>query len=323
MRAIQITAPGDTSILKVSTIPKPVPKPNEVLVKICFSGVTFRDSLCRSGKFPFSLPGVLGSEASGEIVKLGSQVTGHSVGDRVAILDADTYAEYAAVREDRAAKIPDGVSYEQAAGALSNGMTSLGLVLLAYKVQRDDWVLIHAAGGGLGLVLCQLCKQAGARVIGLTSSDAKAELAMRAGADHVLNTTMHSHDEIFAEIGKLTNGQLVDVVYDSVGADTFELSLRSTRRFGTVIVYGLASGPVPPFDLMSMMYKSVKVTFFGLYAAMTTRGEFNSLANATLKLVADGKLDLNISKIYPLEQAKDAHDALESRRSTGKLLLRI
>ncbi|KAF9965907.1 NADPH:quinone reductase, partial [Actinomortierella ambigua] len=205
MRAVQIAAPGDTSILKVSSISKPTPKPNEVLIK-----------------------------GSGEIVGLGSSVTGHHVGDRVAFLGGNTYAEYAVTNGDRVVKIPEGVSYEKAAADLSSGMSSMGLIQLSYKVQMGDWVLIHAVAGGVGLVLTQLCKQAGAHVIGLTSSDAKADLAKRAGADYVFNYKTLSHDEIIAQINKVTNGQMVDVVYDSVGADTFDLSLRSVRSFGTV-----------------------------------------------------------------------------------------
>ncbi|KAG0267631.1 NADPH:quinone reductase [Actinomortierella ambigua] len=323
MRAVYITATGDSSILKVSNIPKPVPKPNEVLVKIHFVGVNFGDTLYRAGKRAFSLPGVLGAEASGEIVEIGSDVTHYSVGDRVALLGGATYAEYTVVRDDLIAKVPDGVSYEKAAAALAIGMTSLGLVKLGYEVKKGDWVLIHAAAGGIGLVLCQLCKQAGAHVIGTTSSDTKAEMVKRAGADHVLNYKTHTNDQVFAQIEKLTNGRLVHVVFDSVGADMFDLSLRSTRDFGTVVEYGIASGEVPPFNLLRLGEKSTTLKFFNLHVAIATREGFTSLANEVLKLVEDGKLDLNISKIYTLDQVKEVHDALESRQTIGKLLLKI
>ncbi|KAF9965581.1 hypothetical protein BGZ73_001386, partial [Actinomortierella ambigua] len=151
MRAVQITAPGDTSILKVSSIPKPVPKPNEVLIKVHYASVNFADTLRRSGKFTVSYPFVPGAEGSGEIVSLGSSVTSLSVGDRVAFLGGATYAEYAVAEGDRVVKIPEGVSYEKAAAALSNGMSSMGLSQLAHKVQKGDWVLIHAVAGGVGL----------------------------------------------------------------------------------------------------------------------------------------------------------------------------
>ncbi|KAG0227485.1 NADPH:quinone reductase [Actinomortierella wolfii] len=321
MRAVQIPHHGDSSVLAVSNIPKPSPRPDEILVKVAAAGVNFIDTYQRSGLYPQQMPFVLGREGAGEIVEVGSSVDDFAVGDRVVFLGPHAYAEYTAVKRDNVAKLPENVSYEKAAASLLQGMTGWSLVRQAYEVKKGDWVLIHAAAGGMGLLLCQMCKLLGANVIGTTSTDAKAALAKKAGADYVVDYSQ-GYDELIKKVDELTDKKGVHVVFDGVGAATFDVSLKAVRLLGTVISFGNASGAVPPISIMRLAEKNIRLMRTTLFKFITTREDFEALAGEVLKLVSDNKLDINIYKEYRLEDVKQAHDDLESRKTTGKLLLK-
>ncbi|KAF9167814.1 NADPH:quinone reductase [Actinomortierella ambigua] len=322
MRAVQIPHHGDSSVLAVANIPKPSPKPNEVLVKVAAAGINFIDTYQRSGLYPQKMPFVVGREGAGEIVEVGANVRDFKVGDRVVFLGPSAYAEYAAVSDDKVAKLPGSLSYEKAAAALLQGMTGWSLVRQAYEVKAGDWVLIHAAAGGMGLLLCQMCKLLGANVVGTTSTEAKAALAKKAGADYVVDYSQ-GYDGVIQKINELTDNKGVHVVLDGVGAATFDASLKAVRLLGTVISFGNASGAVPPISIMRLAEKNVRLMRPTLFNYITTREDFNKLAGDVLKLVDENKLDVNIYKEYPLEDVKQAHDDLEGRKTTGKLILKL
>ena len=201
-------------------------------------------------------------------------------------------------------------------------MTAWSLVRQAYKVEKGDWVLVHAAAGGVGLLLCQMCKYLGANVIGTTSSEAKAKLAKENGADYVVDYS-NGYDALVEKVNELTGNKGVHVVLDGVGAATFDVSLKVVRRLGTVVSFGNASGAVPPVNLMRLAEKNIRLMRTTLFQYITTREEFDALSSEVVQLVADKKLDLAIHKIYPIQDVKHAHDDLEGRKTTGKLLLKI
>ncbi|KAF9973612.1 NADPH:quinone reductase [Actinomortierella ambigua] len=322
MRAVQIPHHGDSTVLAVANIPKPEPKGNEVLVKVAAAGVNFIDTYQRSGLYPQKMPFVLGREGAGEIVQVGPSAQGFKVGDRVAFVAAHSYAEYAAVADSKVVKLPENLSYEKAAAALLQGMTGWSLVRQAYEVKPGDWVLIHAAAGGMGLLLCQMCKLLGANVIGTTSTAAKAELAKKAGADYVVDYSQ-GYDDVIQKVHELTDNKGVHVVFDGVGAATFDASLKAVRLLGTVISFGNASGAVPPISIMCLAEKNIRLMRTTLFNYITTREDFEKLAGDVLKLVVENKLDINIYKEYKLEDVKQAHDDLEGRKTTGKLILTL
>ncbi|KAG0006106.1 NADPH:quinone reductase [Modicella reniformis] len=323
IHAVQITSHGDSSILTYVTVPKPTPKPDQVLVKIAYSGVNFIDTYQRSGLYPQSLPFILGREGSGEIVELGSDVKGDfNVGDRVAFVGPGSYAEYDAVSTHSVVKLPDNITLEKGAALLLQGLTAWTLVRQAYKVEKGDWVLVHAAAGGVGLLVCQMCKHLGANVIGTTSTDAKAQLAKENGADYVVDYS-NGYDALIEKVNELTEKKGVHVVFDSVGAATFDASLKVVRRLGTVISFGNSSGAVPPVNIMRLAEKNIRLMRTTLFQYITTREEFNALSSELLRLVADNKVHFAIHKVYPIQDVKQAHDDLESRKTTGKLLLKL
>ncbi|KAG0372256.1 MAG: hypothetical protein J3R72DRAFT_375483 [Linnemannia gamsii] len=323
MHAIQIPKHGDSSVLAYVSVPKPTPKPDQVLVKVAYAGVNFIDTYQRSGLYPQTLPFIVGREGSGEIVEVGPKVNGDfKVGDRVAFMGAGSYAEYDAVSTVSLAKLPDAVSFEQGAALLLQGLTAWSLVRQAYKVEKGDWVLIHAAAGGVGLLLCQMCKLLGANVIGTTSSEAKAQLAKANGADYVINYS-NGYDELVTKVNELTGNKGVHVVLDGVGAATFDVSLKVVRRLGTVISFGNASGAVPPVNILRLSEKNIRLMRTTLMQYITTREEFDTLSSELLDLVAEGKLQFAIHKVYPIQDVKQAHDDLEGRKTTGKLILKL
>ncbi|KAG0304562.1 NADPH:quinone reductase [Dissophora globulifera] len=322
MHAVQIPKHGDSSVLAYVSVPKPSPKPDQVLIKVAYAGVNFIDTYQRSGLYPQVLPFILGREGSGEIVELGSDVKDLKVGDRVAFLGPSSYAEYDAVSTTSVAKLPDAVNLEMGAALLLQGLTAWSLVRQAYNVQKGDWVLVHAAAGGVGLLLCQMCKVLGANVIGTTSTDAKAQLAKENGADHVVDYSK-GYDSLVEKVNELTGSKGVHVVFDGVGAATFDASLKVVRRLGTVVSFGNASGSVPPVNIMRLAEKNIRLMRTTLFKYITTREEFDSLSAELLQLVADNKLDFAIHKVYPIQDVKQAHDDLERRKTTGKLLLKL
>ncbi|HWG24123.1 quinone oxidoreductase [Actinospica sp.] len=322
MLAAYVTKTGGPEVLEHTEVEAPAVGPGRVLVKVAAAGVNFIDIYFRIGQYPRPLPAVLGGEGAGTVVELGEGVTGLAVGDRVAWADGNTgsYAEYDVVDADRLVHVPDGVDLETAAASMLQGMTAHYLTNSTWPLKAGETALVHAAAGGMGLLLSQIGKARGARVIGTTSTEAKAALAREAGADVVINYT--EVEDLAAEVRELTDGRGVDVVYDGVGKTTFEASLGSLRKRGLLALYGAASGPVPPFDpqLLNRM-GSLFLTRPTLMDHIATREELEWRAGETLAAVADGSLRINIGRRFPLAQAAEAHTALAGRATTGKVLL--
>ena len=301
-------------------LPLPQPKPNEALVKLAAAGVNFIDVYHREGRYKVPLPFVLGQEGAGVVTAVGTEVRSIKTGDHVAwaaLLGA--YAEYDAVPADRLVPIPAGVTDQQAAAAMLQGMTAHYLCHDTYALKRGDTALVHAAAGGVGLLLTQMAHNIGARVIATVSTEEKSKLARAAGADEII---FYTQSDFEAETKRLTGGKGVDVVYDSVGKTTFEKGLNILRPRGMMVLFGGTSGPVPPLDLIVLSQKgSLFVTRPTLGHYTITRDELMSRAGAVFGMIAAGKLKLRIEHIYPLAQAQQAHRDLEGRKTTGKLLL--
>jgi len=320
MKAIQVSQVGGPEVLELVDLPVPDPKPNEALVQIEASGVNFIDVYFREGRYPAPLPFINGQEAAGLVVAVGADVTTLKVGDRVAYTGAlGSYAEYAAVPADRLVKIPDELDFNQAAAAMLQGMTAHYLSHTTYPIKSGDSVLIHAAAGGVGLLLVQMAKRLGARVIGTAGSLEKVKLAHDAGADEVINYTEQDFE---TETRRLTEGKGVQVVYDGVGKDTFARDLNVLSPRGYLVLFGGASGAVPPFDLLELTkHGSLFVTRPSLQHYVATREELEQRANDVLQMTLRGDLKLRINKTYPLAEAAQAHRDLEGRKTTGKVLL--
>jgi NADPH:quinone reductase len=320
MNAIQVKRAGGPEVLELVKLPVPEAKGAEAVVKIVAAGVNFIDVYYREGRYKAVMPFVPGQEAAGDVVAVGTNVTNLKVGDRVAYtMVLGSYAEYSAVAADRLVKIPEGVSYQQAAAAMLQGTTAHYLSHDTYPLKKGETALVHAAAGGVGLLLVQMAHGIGARVIGTVSTEEKAKLAREAGADDVILYTQTDFD---AETRRLTGGRGVDVVYDSVGKTTFEKGLDILRPRGYMVLFGGSSGPVPPFDLIQLSQKgSLYVTRPTLTHYVATREDLEMRASAVFSMIAAGKLKLRIAHTYPLKDATQAHRDLEARRTTGKLLL--
>jgi len=320
MKAIRIKQPGGPEAMEYVDLPVPQPKANEALVKIAASGVNFIDVYNREGRYKVPLPFVLGQEAAGTVSSVGKDVTGFNPGDRVAYTGViGAYAEQAAVPADRLVKVPQGVDDRQAAAIMLQGMTAHYLSHDSYKLKNGDTALIHAAAGGVGLLLVQMARNLGARVIGTVSTEEKARLARDAGADEIIFYTQVDFEE---ETKRLTAGKGVDVVYDSVGKTTFEKGLNLLRPRGMMVLYGGSSGAVAPLDPLVLTQKgSIFLTRPSLMHYVLTAEELQARASAVLAMVSSGKLKLRIEHTYPLAQAQQAHRELEGRKTTGKLLL--
>ncbi len=320
MKAIRIHSHGGLEVLQLEDIPVPVPGAGQALVRIEAAGVNFIDIYYRTGLYPAPLPYTLGQEAAGTVTALGPGVSGLSVGDRVAYCGVPgAYAEYAVVPADRLVPVPAGVTTRQAAAVLLQGTTAQYLATSTYPLAAGQTCLVHAAAGGVGLLLCQIAKRRGARVIGTVSTEAKAELARAAGADHVI---LYTQQDFEVEVKRLTGGAGLPVVYDSVGKTTFDKSLDCLARRGMMVLYGQSSGPVPPFDLQILNRKgSLYVTRPTLAHYVATRQELLERAGQVLGWVADGSLSVRIGAEYPLAQAAEAQRALAGRETTGKVLL--
>lgn len=306
--------------METAEVPVPEPQPSQAVVKVAAAGVNFIDVYFRAGRYPVPLPLAVGQEGAGVVTAVGAEAGRVRVGDRVAWTDAlGSYAEYVAVAADRLVPIPPGVSDRQAAAAMLQGMTAHYLVHDTYRLQRGETALVHAAAGGVGLLLVQLAHRIGARVIATVSTGEKAALARAAGADEVI---LYTQADFAAETRRLTDGRGVDVVYDSVGRTTFDSGLTILRPRGLMVQYGASSGAVPPFDVITLSQKgSLYLTRPTLRNYIATSGELAARASAVLGMVAAGELRLRIEHTYPLEEAPRAHRDLEGRRTTGKLLL--
>jgi NADPH:quinone reductase len=321
MKAIQVQKTGGPEVLTLVDVPVPKPKANEALVKIAASGVNFIDVYFREGRYPAALPFIDGQEAAGTVTEVGSDVKSVKPGDRVAYSNViGTYAEYAAVPADRLVKVPNGITDQQAAAAMLQGMTAHYLIYTTYPLKKGETALVHAAAGGVGLLLVQMARNIGARVIGTVGSEEKARLAQEAGADEVI---LYSQQDFEAEAKRLTDGKGVHVVYDGVGQSTFEKGLNVLRPRGHMVLFGAASGPVPPVDpIKQLMQKgSLTLTRPSLIHYVSTREELEQRAGDIFNMIAAGKLKLRIEYVYKLEQAAEAHRALEGRKTTGKILL--
>ncbi len=319
MRAIRVDNTGGPEVLKVVDVPTPTPGPSQLLVRTDAIGINYIDTYFRSGLYPRSLPYVPGDEGSGVIDQVGSGVTDFAVGDRVAWAAApDSYSEYVLVDVSSAIAVPDGVPADQAASALLQGMTAHYLIESTYPAQRGDTVLVHAGAGGVGLILTQLAVSKGVNVITTVSTDAKAELSTQTGAAHVLRYD----DDIAARVRDITDGEGVHAVYDGVGKDTFEASVASLRIRGTLALFGAASGPVPPLDPQRLNGAgSLFLTRPTLAHHIRDRAELEWRAGDVFAAMATGALTVQVGARYALEHAAQAHIDLESRKTTGSIVL--
>ena len=321
MQAIQVSQVGGPEVLRAVDLPVPTPKPNEALVNIKAAGINFIDVYVREGRYPTPVPFISGQEAAGVVTEIGSEVTTIKPGDRVAYTSVlGSYAEYAAVPASRLVKIPDELDFEQAAAAMLQGMTAHYLLHSSYPLKKDETALIHAAAGGVGLLLVQMAKKIGARVIATAGTQEKAQLARDAGADECI---VYTEADFEAETRRLTDDSGVHVVYDGVGKATFDKDLNVLRPRGYLVLFGGSSGAVPPFDLIKLSQKgSLFITRPTLAHYTATREELEWRANEVLQSIARGELKLRIHKVYPLAEAEQAHRDLEGRKTTGKLLLK-
>ena len=320
MDVVEIFKTGGPEVLTFGTLPDPQPSQGEALIRIEASGVNFIDTYYREGRYPAPLPYTLGQEAAGTIVEVGAKVTSWQPGDRVAWCGVPgTYASMAVAPVSSLIKLPETVSSNQAAAALLQGMTAHYLVYDTYRIGAGDTVLIHAGAGGTGLLLIQLAKRLGARVLTTVSTDEKAALARVAGADEVI---LYTQEDVVALVRELTGGAMLPVVYDSVGKSTFEQSLQCLRPRGTLVLFGGASGPVPPFDLIRLStLGSLYVTRPTLKDYIASRSDLEARAGEVFKWVADGSLNVRIGHTYSLADAAQAQIDLAGRKTTGKLLL--
>ncbi len=320
MKAIRVQEAGGPEVMELVEVPLPQPNPSEALVKVSVAGVNSIDGHFRDGRLRMPLPFIPGQEGAGVVTAVGAQVKTLKVGDRVAWSGTSrSYAEYVAVAEEHLVPVPDSVSDEQAAAAMIHGLTAHYLVNDTYKLKAGDTALVHAAAGGVGLLLVQLLHAIGARVIGTVSSEEKAVLAREAGADEVIVFTRQDFE---GAVRRLTAGKGVEVVYDGVGKATFDKNLNVMRLRGMLVLYGMSSGPVPPVDPARLSEKG------SLYMARTTLAHFTATreellarTSALFGMIAEGKLKLRIAKTYPLADAAQAHRDMEARKMAGKLLL--
>ncbi len=320
MKAIQITKTGGPEVLELVELPVPQPAAGQVLVQIEACGVNFIDTYLREGRYPVALPFVPGQEAAGTIAALGDGVSGFAVGDRVAWNGTrGTYAEFACAPASDLLPIPDGMSTEQAAAVLLQGLTAHYLAHDTYAIQPGDTVLVHAGAGGVGLLLTQMAKRLGATLIATVSTAEKAELSRGAGADHVVLYTQES----FLDAVRRIVPEGLPVVYDSVGKTTFEDSLKCLRPRGVMALYGASSGAVPAMDPIRLMAGSLYLTRPTLKDYVPTRAELERRAKDVFGWVASGELRVRIGHEYPLAEAQQAHKDLEGRKTTGKVLLKM
>ncbi len=320
MKAIRVHAAGGPEMLRIEEIPEPTPGPGEALVRVEAIGVNFIEVYQRAGLYPQTHPFTPGGEGAGTVTAIGSGVTAVKVGDRVASQELrGAYAELALAAADRLIALPDAIDTRSGAAAMLQGMTAHYLATSTYPLSRGDWCLVHAAAGGVGLILCQIASRRGAHVIGTVSTSEKEALARAAGAEEIIRYT---EQDFVAEVRRLTNGQGVQVVYDSVGRTTFNGSLDSLARRGMLVLFGQSSGPVPPFDPQILNRKgSLFLTRPSLGAYVATREELIARASDVLGWIGNRSLKLRVDRAFPLAQAGDAHRALEARETMGKVLL--
>jgi NADPH2:quinone reductase len=320
MKAIQVPKTGGVEVLTLVDIPTPKPKPSEVIVKIAAAGVNYIDVYFREGRYPVTPPFILGQEASGVVSEVGSEVKDFNAGERVAYTGiTGAYAEYEAVPADRLVRVPAGITDHQAAAAMLQGMTAHYLTHSTYPLKKGEIALVHAAAGGVGLLLVQMSKNLGARVIATVSTEEKAKLAREAGADDVI---FYTKQDFEVETKRLTDGKGVHVIYDGVGKSTFDQDLNVLRPRGYLALFGASSGPVPLFDLGKLAQKgSLFITRPTLVHHIASHEELIHRSTDVFNMIGSGKLKLRIEHLYSLPDAQQANRDLEGRKTTGKLLL--
>ena len=320
MKAVQVREPGGPEKMEIVDVPVPVPGPGQALVRIAASGVNFIDIYFRSGLYKSDLPITLGSEAAGTVESIGPNVTHVAPGDRVAYaMVRGSYAEYAAVPETSLVKIPDTIDFDSAAAAMLQGMTAHYLTNSTFPLNSGQSCLVHAAAGGAGRLTAQMAKLRGARVIGTVSTEEKAVVATGAGVDHPI---IYTAVDFEAEVKRLTGGTGVDVVYDSVGKTTFDKSLACLRPRGMMVLFGQSSGPVTAFEPQILNTRgSIFLTRPSLAHYLLSREELLWRAGDVFTAIERGELALRVDHVFPLAEAGAAHRALESRATTGKLIL--
>jgi NADPH:quinone reductase len=320
-KGVVINKTGGTEVLEYKTdLAVPEPKDGQILVHNDYVGINYIDTYFRTGLYPPPhFPYILGRESEGTVVKNGTgEQYGLKEGDKIVMLSEGTYAEYTAANAAKAVKLPDGLESKIGAAALLQGLTALTLIREAHPVKKGDWVLVHAAAGGTGLWLVQLLKATGANIIGTASTQEKVDLATKAGATHMIN---YSHEDVKAKVDELTDKKGVIAVFDGVGKSTFDLSLDCLARKGTLASFGNASGAVPPLTIARLSAKNARLLRPTLFNYITTREEFEHYVNELFDIVKNEKLDTRIHEVYPLSEVARAHQDLEGRKTTGKLLL--
>ncbi len=320
MKAIMLYEHGGPEVLKYEERPTPTPGPGQALVEMAATGVNFVEIYQRRGWYPIPLPGGLGGEGAGVVQAVGPDVTAVKPGDRVAFSSGSgAYATHMLVTAERLVPVPDDLSLEEAAASMVQGLTAHVLATRTYPIKPGDHALVHAAAGGVGRLLCQIIKMQGGFVIGTVSTEAKAQVAREAGADE---TILYTKEDFAAAVKRITDGVGVNVVYDSVGKDTFDQSLDSLAPLGYMVSYGQASGFPPPFDIQRLAGgRSLFLTRPSVFSYTSTRKELLAHAEAVFDMIMNGRLKLHIERTYPLEQAAEAQEALASRGTVGKLLL--
>jgi NADPH2:quinone reductase len=320
-KAIRFNEHGGPEVLRFEDVDPGKPAPDEIQVRHTAVGVNYIDVYDRTGLYPAELPSGLGREAAGVVLAVGRKVRGIRVGDRVAYVwtKPGAYSEVRNVPAERVVKIPKGISDEQAAALMLKGLTAQYLLRRTYRVASGDPILVHAAAGGVGLILCQWAKALGAKVIGVVGSEAKAELARKHGCKHVL---ISGRDELVPSVKALTKNQGVAVVYDSVGKDTFMESLDCLRPLGMMVTYGNASGPPPVFSPLELGKRgSLFLTRPSLFSYVSTREALEAAARELFGAVKNKSVRVRIGQTYPLADAAEAHRDLEARRTTGSTVL--
>jgi NADPH2:quinone reductase len=320
--ALLIHETGGPEVVKFETnVPVPQISATQVLIKIKFAGVNFIDTYFRKGLYPATLPLILGREGAGEIVQVGANVTQFKVGDRVGFIGQNAYSEYVALEESGSViPLPDSVDFKTAAASLIQVLTAISLVKEAHPIKKGDIVLVHAAAGGTGSLVVQLAKRRGATVIGTTSTPEKVKLVKSLGADYVIN---YREEDVAEKVFEYSNGHGADGVYDGVGKDTFETSLKAVARKGTLVSFGNASGAVPPVKLFDLTPKNVKLVRPGLFGYIADPLERKEYTDELFELLKDDSFVLNIYKTYDFKNGNDALIELESGKTTGKLVVQI
>ncbi len=321
MKAIQISKNGDQSVLKIAELPTPIPGKGEALVQIKAAGVNYIDIYMRTGRYAHELPFTPGFEAAGVVTAIGEGVSEVKVGDRVAYAEVlGSYAEYNVVPATKLIPLPNNLSFEEGAAFPLQAMTAHYLLHDYYHINSGDSVLVHAAAGGVGLLLVQWLRHLGATVIGTVSTNEKAQKAKAAGAHHII---LYTEQDFVAETNKITKGKGIDFILDGVGKTTFTKDLEAARIHGHICLYGAASGPADPLEPNSLQKRSLTISGGTLFNSISTREELLMRANSVFEGLKAGWLQLEIGITLPLEEAAQAHSLLEGRKTTGKIILKV